>query len=509
MTIECEIEDFHRTTDGEDWLPAFERAQDIHGTSKHPYSLNGGFTLRFGARAYRFSGPAHVACPMVIQGCGVPEHPGTYLLFPKGSKGIVVHGSRTHEFEKYRSPPRQSPCFAQGTIIANAMVLAVDPATWDSPANCHAMTDFREGIGTPNPGAHGITAYTKITLRDVSVGHFDGHGIYIFGNGDDDQFSPGTSSIAAFCQIDNCIATTNGGDGLHIFGNDASGAVIIASEFIHNAGWGVNDLSRLGQSTYVSGQSAYNVLGSINRSFNIPNRDYESLVSQLTMDLPSRDMAGQAVYNAIIAALPGAIAAAAPKPDVAASYPLVADPLQLHVNDVAYWQQYRGFCDAWEVYLRQIGDGLQTALTGTGLAAAVDLTHNSFLHPYAVGGAVIINFYAEGNGTGDGTRSVLGLTNMTINSDYVGYNTDALGWSAAGYQNTFYGDGGLSARVLKSTKLELESPIGPRSIAASPTKPTDNQPPGTLVINAAPVAGGYVGWVSLGGGNWNEFGPIA
>jgi hypothetical protein len=45
-------------------------------------------------------------------------------------------------------------------------------------------------------------------------------------------------------------------------------------------------------------------------------------------------------------------------------------------------------------------------------------------------------------------------------------------------------------------------------ITASPTPPSDNQPAGVIVFNANPNYGGPVGWVSLGGARWANFGII-
>ena len=43
---------------------------------------------------------------------------------------------------------------------------------------------------------------------------------------------------------------------------------------------------------------------------------------------------------------------------------------------------------------------------------------------------------------------------------------------------------------------------------SSETPPTDDQPMGTIVFNSNPSLGGPLGWVSLGGARWANFGII-
>lgn len=46
------------------------------------------------------------------------------------------------------------------------------------------------------------------------------------------------------------------------------------------------------------------------------------------------------------------------------------------------------------------------------------------------------------------------------------------------------------------------------TFTSSPTPPSDNQAKGTIVFNENPSVGGPLGWVSLGAGNWANFGII-
>lgn len=46
------------------------------------------------------------------------------------------------------------------------------------------------------------------------------------------------------------------------------------------------------------------------------------------------------------------------------------------------------------------------------------------------------------------------------------------------------------------------------SIASSPTPPADDQPHGAIVFNSSPSLGGPMGWISLGGARWANFGIV-
>ncbi len=512
------IDDFYLDDDGDDWLPAFERAQLLHGVSNTSYATFGGFTLKFRSKAYYFSGALQITCPMSLIGSGGVANPGTVLMFPKGSKGLVFHGYGTNQYPKYAGRSDPTPKTAQGSTVEKLMLLAVNPFDRRSPAQTHAMTDFRESVLTPNVGAHGIFACTMIALRDVTVIGFDGHGIYIYGNGDDDAGSPGTSSIAAFCQLTNTFIAENGGDGLHIFGNDGSGCVIQSSQFVHNAGWGIQDLNAIGQTTFIGGQSAYNVTGGACRPYKVVNRDYATLVDQLGIAIadPKASVENKAKWALLTAAVPGALAAAIPMPSVA-DYPILLDSLQSHIIDMAYWQAYRDYNDAWLAYWKDVGDRLQGVLIGAGYLAEEAITHLDFSNPYGTLAVVFMNVYGESNGVGDGMRNILSDTCMSINSGGLSTGTESLGWDASGTRNTFYGQLGVATTIVETDRLTLRDTGASSTISTSVTAPFFLKVPGTIVLNSEPVPGGHVGWVSVRvagiDGNedtfeWREFGAI-
>jgi hypothetical protein len=50
--------------------------------------------------------------------------------------------------------------------------------------------------------------------------------------------------------------------------------------------------------------------------------------------------------------------------------------------------------------------------------------------------------------------------------------------------------------------------VGNVNMSSSATPPSDNQPKGSIVFNENPNLGGPLGWVSLGAGNWANFGIL-
>lgn len=505
------IEDYYQVTDGIDWLPAFYRAQALHSRPT-PY---GGFSLCFRPRSYYFSDSLNILCPISLIGSGGALNSGTVLMFPKGRKGIILHGQATNLYTEYGGNPLLGDGTAQGSVIEKIGLIAVDPLD-QSNAITHAMLDLRESCILPNPGAHGVVLYAQASLRDVTITGFDGHGIYIFGNGGndikhlDEQGSSIVLSITALSQLDNLFVSSNGGDGLHTYGGDCSGIVVSSCQFIGNAGWGVCDLNYLGQGTYISGQFSYNVLGGVARPYTVVNRDYGNYEIILTIE-QSNARADQAVLvkqkrALLIAALPS-ILASVPEPS-AGAFPLLALHLASFSEDVAYRKECQDYRNAWDTYAKTIGDQLQLALDPDFFEPDV---HLDFVNPYTAGGNVFLNVYAEGNyivETGV-ENNQLAAVNMCINSDPRIMNlTDTLGWSPKGFRNTFLGSSGLESKTLESDILALRSETVTRSIAYGDSKPISVEPAGTLVFNSNPGPGGFVGWMSLGLGNWHDFGPI-
>lgn len=509
------IDDFYSTEDGDDWLPAFERAQALHGVGHSGYFVYGGFSLHFRPRAYYFSSTVHVRCPMSLIGSGAAINPGTVLNFPKGSRGIVFHGLDTAKHPQYGGSPDGVTSNAQGSRVEKLMVMAVDPADRFSPPAVHALTDFRESTFAPNAGAHGIVAYTNIALRDVHVTYFDGHGVYVYGNGDDNMLIRGAHAIAHFYALEHCFLSGNGGDGLHVYGGECGHGLILNCQFNQNAGWGVYDASTLGGTTMLAGQVFANATGGVWRAFEIANRDYGMLAAQLDEALsnPATPPSDLPAFSALRAVLPGVLAAAPPMP-TPADYPVLLEDLRANsVVSQPVIDACQAYATAWDDHWRGIGDALETELVAAGFLDRKALCHQDFAHPYASGPNVYISVYGEGNGGGAGARNVLNTDAMLINSLGIATGSTVCGYDTRNSANHFLGPLGVSAErysFLKATgAAQLEE--GPHVIS-TPMMPTDDAPLGSIAFNSHPVPGGHLGWVLAdvdGGKQWREFGPIA
>jgi hypothetical protein len=509
------IDDFYSTEDGNDWLPAFERAQALHGVGHSGYYIYGGFSLYFRPRAYYFSSTLHVRCPMSLIGSGAAINSGTVLNFPKGSQGLVFHGLDTAKHPHYGGADPDRGSNAQGSCVEKLMVMAVDPSDRFSPPVVNVLTDFRESTFAPNRGAHGIVAYTAITLRDVHVTYFDGHGVYIYGNGDDDLLTPGTYSNAHFYGLHNSVLSYNGGDGLHVYGGECGHGMIANCQFNQNAGWGVHDASTLGGTTMICGQVFANATGGVWRDYGIVNRDYAMLAAQVDEALtnPNTDASVLPMLSALRAVLPVVLANAPPAPDPAA-YPILLEDLRANtVVSPAVIDACQAYAAAWDAYRNTVGSGLEAALAAEGFPGMMEQCYLDFAHPYAAGANVYLSVYGEANGSGAGVSNQLHSGAIAINSVGLTARSMVCGYENLQSQNHFLGPGGVAAErfALLRPNGTQNPDIGPHFFS-SLTAPTDAHPLGSIAFNSRPVPGGFLGWVMVdenGTLAWRAFGAIA
>jgi hypothetical protein len=508
------IDDFYSTEDGDDWLPAFERAQALHGVGHSGYFRYGGFSLYFRPRAYYFSSALHVRCPMSFIGSGAAINSGTVLNFPKGSQGLVFHGLETAKYPHYGGTYPDRGSNAQGSCVEKLMVMAVDPGDRFSPPAVHALTDFRESTFAPNSGAHGIVAYTTITLRDVHVTYFDGHGVYIYGNGDDDLLTPGTYSIAHFYGLHNCFLSFNGGDGLHVYGGECGHGMIANCQFNQNAGWGVHDASTLGGTTMIAGQVFANAVGGVWRDYPIANRDYGMLAAQIDEALsnPYTDPNALPMLSALRAILAGVLAGAPPAPNPA-DYPVLLQDLRVHSIVAQHViDACRAYHAAWDAYRNAVGTALMAALGAAGFPDMMETCYLDFAHPYAVGANVYLSVYAEANGGGDGARNQLHSGAIAISSLGLTGGSAVCGYQNLQSQNHFLGPGGIVAERFGLLRANgTPNPDKGPHLFSTETAPTDSHPLGSIAFNSRPVPGGFLGWVMVddhGAPGWRSFGAI-
>src|SRR5260221_10724170 len=135
-----EIESFYQTTDGDDWSPAIERAQEGWHATNDPGDFRG-FTLHFGAREYHLSRSVQLIRGMSLSGSGGAQNfAGTRLLFPAGVTGIICHRPAT--------APASSPGRGDWSIVERIQIIAQ---------------------GKNQLTSHGVVMLASMSLRDVYI----------------------------------------------------------------------------------------------------------------------------------------------------------------------------------------------------------------------------------------------------------------------------------------------------------------------------------------------------
>jgi hypothetical protein len=278
------IEDFYFTADPDyapgilDYYPAICRAQSkaYARNTKYPYL---GFTIFFEAKQYHFSKPIELIRNMHLMGSGGSLDNPTIFTFPEKSPGIIVHSDVSYQNDTYVNINLMGTFFedhkndfsddliggkkygknAQGSIIErielNCDTSTIIPDTsiefkYDPDYTKTKVICKAEDAYFPDSRAHGITAFARVTIRDVSVIKFAVHAIYLWGISaageavDPDQKYQSANVIQS--KVDNCLLSSCGGDGVHIFGGAASSCIISGVTTSYLGGWSFVDFSRWG-----------------------------------------------------------------------------------------------------------------------------------------------------------------------------------------------------------------------------------------------------------------------
>jgi hypothetical protein len=271
------IEDFYFTTDPDyapglpDYYPAICRAQSkaYAGNTKYPYL---GFTLFFEAKEYHFSKPIELIRNMHLMGSGASLDNPTMFTFPENSPGIIVHSDASYRNSTYINVNLMGDFFednksdfsnekrADGSIIER-VTLSCDLSQAISAAaevefnydpdysKTEVISRFEDGYFADSR-PHGITAFTRVTIREVGIDSFVCHAIYLWGIGaggkDLDPDRKYQSANVIQSKVDNCLLVGCGGDGIHIFGGAASSCIINNVTTKALKGWSFVDFSRIG-----------------------------------------------------------------------------------------------------------------------------------------------------------------------------------------------------------------------------------------------------------------------
>lgn len=215
------IEDFYHASDKDDWLPAVKRAQHDWHASAATDDYHG-FTLHFGPRTYKFSGPIELIRTMSLVGSGgAGWYAGTIIQFPAGVHGIICHTETT--------APAATPGRGYWSIVERVHIAGTSSTSL----------------------AHGVVVHARMALRDCYISDFTGDGIHI-----DADHRYNTPTNANLWQIQNCrVDRCN--NGFFVQGKDANAGCAIALDCSSNKGYGIYDNSFLGN-TYVACHTADN-----------------------------------------------------------------------------------------------------------------------------------------------------------------------------------------------------------------------------------------------------------
>jgi hypothetical protein len=176
---------------------------------------------------YHFSGPIRIRKAVRLQGssAGTRANYNTMFTFPADTQGLVLDNQDTDNLAYL-------PYDAEQTSGAGTRIEGIN---------------FR-GSSTKLGDNHGLLLRTFAVLRDVQVGGFGGHGIYVRATlpQPDTPLADRIGGQASNSQFYDCGAAGNARSGLMIEGGDASAIQVVGGDFSNNGDWGVCDRSGLG-----------------------------------------------------------------------------------------------------------------------------------------------------------------------------------------------------------------------------------------------------------------------
>lgn len=116
------------------------------------------------------------------------------------------------------------------------------------------------------PFQHGIECHVPVTIEEVTVKNFMGHGVYLTATKTAKDWSDASNALVRSLTIKSCR-----GDGLRIQGADANGGLFEQVRVSDCRGWGIADLSNFGNcyvacTNHLNRKGDYKAAGSSNCS---------------------------------------------------------------------------------------------------------------------------------------------------------------------------------------------------------------------------------------------------
>lgn len=154
-------------------------------------------------------------------------------------------------------PMLKFPAGKHGIVVNRYNTLA---GAYEDPSTGKADGSIIEGltlIGGGGATAHGVTMRARAVVRNVLTWGWSGDGMRVIAAAGSIEYEGNANGF----RIEGGSSYYNGGNGLLVTGPDANAGYILGLDASHNSGWGIYDSSFLGN-TYVACHTASNTLGS-------------------------------------------------------------------------------------------------------------------------------------------------------------------------------------------------------------------------------------------------------
>jgi hypothetical protein len=229
------VGDFNGTT-GTDNLAALNAITAfVNATGSIVAGLRGGYTVRFGlGRFYKSDVWDVKGATFILEGLSVGQEGGrsSELITVAGKGGLRFQANNTQGAGTGTTIPYGN----DASIIRNL---------------------YLTGLGGAGTNAHGIWARCRVEIESTHVTGFAGDGVLINATAGGGGANEGNANNWS---VRNSRIANNGGNGLHVSGNDANAGYALGLDCSFNVGWGVLDSAFLGN-VYVGCHTAGNAAG--------------------------------------------------------------------------------------------------------------------------------------------------------------------------------------------------------------------------------------------------------
>lgn len=267
------VKDFGATGNGStDDTAAIQAAIDYLRLALNPSNTNHAaqyqqapYALYFPAGKYMVSTPLVFDFIVNIVGATTGNYGSvaTEIKFTSTYAGLVFLWSLSNRFPIYNFSTNTVTSIST-TAGTPGQILAGSPATGNS-SNSNILNMRITGSGATNvynTTFSGIEARVVVNMTNVFVEGFKGCGIRILGNDGGNSSPSGAFNINSWGGADgwnfqSVQADANDGHGFFCYGGDTNIGVHNVCQWTNNKGWGVYDVSGLGN-VYLGGQASYN-----------------------------------------------------------------------------------------------------------------------------------------------------------------------------------------------------------------------------------------------------------